>query len=182
MFQRRVLDLVGQVASTFGFQFWCWYPAGKYQAIQPSINPLEKGAWGTVPLYNASFLFVPPDAEGAAQRKGEWLLEVLVAPDTGFTERGKSEANPADFPDPAQCESRLKLYAFIVLRDMKKNWVFGIYEKTSWPEQDGIAETDDNGVRVIGLQANLARLADRDAVRALVDRFREMVKREGGVV
>ena len=183
MFQRRVLDLVEQVSKAFGFQFWYWCPAGKCQGIQPSGNPIEKGAWLTLPVFNASFLFLPPDTNDGEQRKGQWLLDIHVVPDTGFSKRGKMEPDPANFPDPNKCQSMLGLYAFIVTKHVKKNWVFGIWGKYEWPEQDGVADTDEEGgIRVLGLRTGLAHLGDRDAVLTLANRFRDMVRKEGGVV
>jgi hypothetical protein len=184
MFQRRVLDLVeliGQlIGDDIGLQFLRWCPRGKYSGLPPGMNPLEENAWKMLPLYNAKFLFAPPDTQPGKRLKGEWLLEIRVVPDTGFTQQGRGEADPSDFAN-TQCESRLELYAFIVLTDMNERWL-RLSRRSVLPERDDIAMDGANGIRVIGLRKNLTHLADRAAVEKLAGRFRGIVKREGGNV
>jgi hypothetical protein len=77
----------------------------------------------------------------------------------------------------------LYMYAFIVKEDMPgKKWWRNVYEDSEWPNEDGVAESNDAGVSVIGLSSDLASLADSSAVDSLADRFRELVKAHGGIV
>jgi hypothetical protein len=179
----HIAELRGKVpAGQVGFeeQFLRWCPRGKYSGLPPGMNPLEENAWKMLPLYNAKFLFAPPDTQPGKRLKGEWLLEIRVVPDTGFTQQGRGEADPSDFAN-TQCESRLELYAFIVLTDMNERWL-RLSRRSVLPERDDIAMDGANGIRVIGLRKNLTHLADRAAVEKLAGRFRGIVKREGGNV
>ena len=183
LFQRRILDLVEQLSGMLGRRFWCWLPAGMDEAIRGGASPSEKNAWKMLPLHNAEFFFLPPGAEpNASPREGQWLLELSVTPDGGYTDGGRAEANPIEFTDPADCQSTIYLCAFIVKKDMAINW-WPLYQSSDWPKnEDGVAETVRDGVRAVGVAIDLAALHDRTALEALSKRFRELVEAEGGVV
>lgn len=119
LFQRRILDLVEQLSGMLGRRFWCWLPAGMDEAIRGGVSPSEKNAWKMLPLHNAEFFFLPPGAEpNASPREGQWLLELSITPDGGYTDGGRAEANPIEFTDPADCQSTIYLCAFIVKKDI----------------------------------------------------------------
>jgi hypothetical protein len=184
LFQRRILDLAEQLSGKLGQQFYYWLPAGDEEAVRGSANPFERNAWKMLPLFDASFLYLLPGVNATdAPRKGQWLLELLLSPDDGQPEGGRGEANPAEFADPAQCHSKIYLYAFIVQEDVQgKDWWRGVYQNSEWPEEDGVVKANGAGVCVIGLSSDLASLADSSAVDSLADRFRELVKTQGGNV
>ena len=184
LFQRRILDLVDQLSGKLGHEFYYWLPSGDEEAIRGGANPLERSAWKMLPLFDASFLYLPPGVKGDdPPQRGQWLLELLSNPDDGQPESGRGDPNPADFADPAQCRSTLYMYALIVKEDMPgKKWWRNVYEASEWPDEDGVAESNDAGVSVIGLSSDLASLADSSAVDSLADRFRELVKEHGGIV
>lgn len=183
LFQQRIMDLVAQLSGKLGQSFWYWLPSGDEEAILGSKNPVERSAWKMLPLFDASFLFLQPEATNAsAPRKGQWALEVLLCFDDGQPEGGRGEPNPADFANPALCRSKIYLYAYVVQEDIQGEWWRHVYQSSEWPEEDGIAETNTKGVRVIGLSSDLASLSDSSAVFELADRFGELVRAQGGSV
>jgi hypothetical protein len=185
LFQRRILDLLEELSGKLGQQFYYWLPSGdpEAQAILPSKNPCERNSWKMLPLFDASFLFLPPGVNPSdAPRKGQWLLELLICPDDGQPEKGGTgEVNPVDFPDPAGCHSMIHLYACIIQEDMQGGW-WRLYSSLEWPEEDGVAEAGSAGVRLIALSGDLASLSNSAAVKDLADRFRELVNAQGGNV
>lgn len=183
LFQQRILDLVAELSGQLGQQFYYWLPSGdpEAQAILPSKNPCERNSWKMLPLFDASFLFLPPGVNpGDVPRKGQWLLKLLVRPDDGRKENGgRGEVNPVDFPDPAECHSMIHLYSCIVQEDVSGGW-WRLYSNQKWPEEDGVAQTGGASVRLIALSGDLASLSDLAAVKDLAGRFRELVKAQGG--
>ena len=184
LFQRRILDLGDQLSSKLRRQFYYWLPSGDEEAIRGASNPFERSAWKMLPLFDASFLYLPQGVSGTdTPRKGQWMLELLISPDEGEPEDATDESNPAEFADPARCRSKLYLDAFIIEEDLPgQNWWDGVYQSSEWPEEDGGATPHDEGFVVIGLSADLALLSDSTAVDRLADRFRELVKAHGGDV
>lgn len=178
-FQRRMLDLLEELSGKLGQEFYYWLPAGDQGSIRAADNPMRTSPWKLLPMYNASFLFLPHGFEPDAPRKGQWLLELLFY-DDGEPDGGGEEPNPAEFDDPAESHSKIYLCAFISQENLQKNWYSGIYVASEWPELDEVPEAKLDGVRVIGLSVDIASLPDSSAVDALADRFRALVKRQGG--
>ena len=183
LFQRRIMDLVAQLSGKLGQSFWYWLPAGDEEAILGSKNPVDRDSWKMLPLFDASFLFLPPGVvPSSAPQKGQWLLELLLCVDDGEPEGGRGEPNPAEFADPTTCHSMICLYAFIVQEDIQGEWWRNVYQRSEWPEEDGVAETNSSGVRVVALSSDLAALSDSASVNSLAERLRELVISVGGNV
>jgi hypothetical protein len=183
LFQRRILDLLEQLAGELGQSFWYWLPSGDEEAIRGGASPFERSAWKMLPLFDASFLFLPRGVDpNNAPRNGQWLLVLQLCPDDGQPEGGKGEPNPAEFADPVGCRSMIYLYAFIVQEDIQGEWWRNVYKSSEWPEADGVAETNSQGVCAIGLSREVASLSDSAAASGLADRFRELVRTKGGKV
>jgi hypothetical protein len=180
-FQRRILSLLDQLSQRLGQRFYYWLPSGDAEAIMAASNPFDRSEWKLLPLFDASFLFLPLEADHNAQRKGAWLFEVLVSPDDGYPEEAAEEMNPADLTDPADSRSTIYLCAFIALKDMEKNWYSGIYLDTEWPAKDEVAETRGD-VRVVSLTMDLSALPDGDSIQDLAERFRSLVRDAGDSV
>ncbi|MGA3023562.1 MAG: hypothetical protein ABSF98_02210 [Bryobacteraceae bacterium] len=180
-FQRRVLSVIDQLRQTLGGRrFYRWLPSGDDEAIMAASNPFDRSDLKMIPLWDASFLFLPPDGDPHAQAKGQWLLEVLVSPDDGYPEDDARELRPADFKDPVECRSTIYLCAIIALKDMERNWYSEIYLNTEWPKEDGVPETRDD-VCVVGLTVDLSILPDYESIESVGERFREVVRAAGGL-
>jgi hypothetical protein len=181
LFQRRVMDLMAELSGKLGQSFWYWLPSGDEEAILGSKNPVERSAWKMLPLFDASFLFLPPGVvPSSAPQKGQWLLQLILCIDDGQPEGGRGEPNPVEFADATMCHSMIYLYAFIVQEDIQGEWWRNVYLKSEWPEEDGVAETNSQGVRVVALSSDLAALSDSASVIRLGDQFRELVISQGG--
>ena len=134
-----------------------------------------------LPLLDASFLFLPPGVQGKdSPVKGQWLMELLVGPDDGVPEEGVEEPDPSKFADPVGCHSIIYLYAFIAQKNIQGDWWSSVYESSEWPENDGTCQENNEGVLVVGLSSDMASLPDSSAVNSLADRFRELVRAQGG--
>jgi len=80
-----------------------------------------------------------------------------------------------------ECHSIIYLYAFVARKDIQGDWWNNVYDCSTWPEIDGASEENSEGVLVIRLSADMASLPDSFAVNSLADRFRELVKAQGGI-
>jgi hypothetical protein len=181
LFQQRIMDLVAQLSGTLGQTFWYWLPSGDDEAILGSKNPVERSTWKMLPLFGASFLFLPPGVDPSSPpRKGQWLLEVLLYLDDGQPDGGRREPNPVEFLDPAMCHSPICVFAFIVQEDIQGEWWRNVYKCSEWPEEDGVAETNSHGICVASLSSDLAALPDAASVSRLAERFRKLVIAQGG--
>jgi hypothetical protein len=179
LFQRRILDLVQELGGKLGQEFYVWLPAGDNETISWLRNPLQTSAWKMLPINDASFLFLPPDADHNTPRKGEWLLEILFY-DDGEPDESSEELTLQGFRDPAESHSKIYLCAFVAQEDLgEMNWHSAVYQKTEWPEQEGVPEARGEGLRVIGLSVDLADLPDSSAVENLAERFRNLVNAQG---
>lgn len=108
LFQRRVLDVVEEISTKLGHDFYYWLPSGDEEAVRGGANPCDRSAWKMLPLFDANFLYLPPGVKSTdTPRKGQWLLEIIVCPDDGEPEGGKGESNPLEFGDPAKCSSKI---------------------------------------------------------------------------
>jgi len=184
LFQRRILDLVDQLSGKLELKFWYWWPSGNELAIRAADDPCGRDAWKMLPLFDARFFYLPrgvnvPDSP----QKRQWFLGLLLSPDDGHSEGGRGEADPAKFADPAQCRSRIYLYAFIVLNNVQGNWdtIYNAHKNSKWPKEGPAVDANDE-VRVVCLSSDLASLADASDVDSFAIRFRELVEKEGGEV
>lgn len=183
-YQRRMMDLVQVIADGFDTQeFYAWSPISFARPTQLTTSPLKKWAWDGLPFYKASFLFKPVGGDPHNLKAGDWLLEIFLDSDDVDLDTTHGEPDASKFPDATTTSSQLKLVAWKCTEDVSANWFHDVWAKGSWPETDDEIAQQPNypEITATSLTVSLDEISDREAVVALMNKFRAKVQSNLGI-
>ena len=182
LYQRRVVDIIRLIADTLGYRFYRWETEDIIGRMpgRTTTDPFSEGSWiwSTLPLYRMSLLYLPTTLDWNVQKKGEWMLEIVVETDSGFSEREDDlERAPSEFKAADQSETFLRLYAWYCTGDGNVGWFSNIWNELDWPEQDDevTVEHPTVPVRLLRRSLDLSTLPDRASVERAIAEFRTVV-------
>lgn len=188
MYQRRVLDLVSQIAEKFDLTFYAWAPQEYERLGRFTTDPTKKWAWDMLPLYNTSFLYLQEAADRNRTRTGDWMLEIAVISDEGYNPKAleNGEVNASQFPPAEQTRSILGLYAWRSTKTLDRNWFNSIWdswdsEKMGWPEDGDLVENAERNIMIVGKTFDLSDLSDKTAVETAVAGFKLLLGNKLGI-
>jgi len=174
-YQKRIFDIVTLIVEEFDdMTFYNWRTLHAGHPCRTGTNPLGgRWVWDMLPMVKVSYLFLPGGCDHNATLPGQWMLEVLVVSDDGFSDPNDgSEPDPANFEKAEQSNSTLSLIAWYCRGETSKNWLGGVWHALDWPEKDGEkADYADPPFTVFRRDFSLATLLDKDAVRAAAADF-----------
>lgn len=182
-YQRRVLDACRHIADRLSCDFYYTvYHGGRAPA--PGNRPFQGYDWAMLPLYNFSLLFLPPGelADPNAMKANDWMLEVRVINDSTYLAMdGKWEKEPSRTKDPKDGGTSVVLYAFLNTADLKRNWLWDVYQKTRWPAPRTLVRDEARSTAVYSVPFELSRLLDRDAIDEAVSEFATAIQTNLGI-
>lgn len=188
MYQRRVLDLVSQIAEKFDLEFYAWSPEEYERLGRFTTDPTKNSAWDMLPLYNTSFLYLPEDADRNRTRVGDWMLEIAVISDEGYNCKAleNGEVDASQFLPAEKTRSILGLYAWRSTKTLDRNWFNSIWdswdsEKMGWPKDGGLVENAERNIMIIGKTFDLSDLSDETAVETAVAGFKVLFGNKLGI-
>jgi hypothetical protein len=185
MYQRRVLDLVSEIAEKFDLVFYAWSPQEYDRLGRFTTDPTKNWAWDMLPLYNTSFLYLPEGADPNRIRAGDWMLEIAVISDQGYNGKAleNGEVDASLFLPAEKTRSILGLYAWRGTKALDCNWFNSIWdsEKMDWPKDGELAENARNNIKIVGKVFELSSLSDYAAVEAAVANFKLLVGNKLGI-
>ncbi|MBB3020417.1 hypothetical protein FHR70_003498 [Microvirga lupini] len=183
-YQRRALDIIRLIADGFdGHEFYLWEPVNNDRPVGRLKDPTTRWAWDMLPMGKMTYLCLPQGAERNHPKAGEWMLEITLDSDTGFSdpETGE-EPDPQDFTDVAKSVSKIRLVAWQCTSSADLNWYEDVWNSTDWPDQDGeLVEHSDPPFRALSKEYDLKHLADKSAVNNAVTEFKALLKAKMGI-
>ncbi len=175
-YQRRILDIVALVAGEFEeHEFYGWETYPRDRPCGRWKDPTGKWAWDLLPLHQASFLYLPPDADRNRPAAGQWMLEIVVKADDGFEDpETGDEPDASDFTDATSTSSKISMYGWLCTASCERHWLNGVWHHGEWPDEDGApVEHSTPPFKIVGQSFDLAELADESAVKDAVAKFKE---------
>ncbi|MGH6956450.1 MAG: hypothetical protein ACREEW_07265 [Caulobacteraceae bacterium] len=183
-YQDRLFDIIRAIAGEFdSLKFYVWQPNSAAR-IDGTTNPLTRSPWFAFPMMNVSYLYRSGDDPNYA-KAGDWLLDIRVISDSGFDDSNDSRltADPDDFPGIEATSSRINLYAFYFVGDIKGNLLRDVWNQLEWPATNGeVGEPTTHSVRTLGMTFDIAELGDKDAVLAATRTFKNTASAAFGAV
>ena len=125
-------------------------------------------------MVQVSYLFLPSDVNRNSTLPGQWMLEVHLNSDDGFTKPADgTEPDPDAFRGAAESVSQISIYAWYCTAETNQNWISGVWDVMQWPEDNQILETVDPPFKVFGKTVDLADLPNHQAVKAFASTFKD---------
>jgi hypothetical protein len=184
-YQKRVFDMVKLVVEEFDdMTFYNWRTLHAGHPCRTGTDPMSgRWTWDMLPMVHVSYLFLPGGGDHNSTLPGQWMLEVFVNSDDGFSKaEDGSEPDPVDFKAAEESTSKVSLFAWYCRGETSKNWINGVWQAIDWPEVDGEKiDYADPPFTVFRRDFDLATLPDKDAVRAAAASFRATASEALGV-
>lgn len=135
-----------------------------------------------LPMYHASFLFLPQDADRDNPKERDWMLEVAINADKGLVDNASEPDDEAFELPAAEAASTLTFIAWRCDAATSANWYYKIWQMSSWPGEDGVVtESEAYPVTLIKKTYGLADLADAEAVSNAVLAFKQLIQIQLGI-
>lgn len=189
LYQRRAVDIIKLINKAFGHKFYVWETEDSIGKMpgQKTTDPFgdNKWIWSTLPLYRMSLLYLPPSLEPNRQIMGEWMCEIFVETDTGFSENeDETEPAPANFTPADESNTFLRLYAWYCTQDGTLNWFDGIWNEMDGPEQDDevTAEHPNVPIKILRKSFELSKLNDEPSVERAIGEFKSALSQHFEVI
>lgn len=183
-YQRRAMHLVQLMGDQFSeMSFFLWSNNRCENPPRADVNPMRGWAWDMLPLYGASFLYLPHGADRTNPRKGDWMLDICILADTGFQyDVDDNEPDQSSFVEPLLARSELCLIAWQCTADISTSWR-SIWKNNDWPDGNEVPlEHPDASIRVMKKTFDLAKIPDEHAVKKSAFEFKEAVAKHFGIV
>ena len=184
-YQKRVFDMVKLFVEEFDdMTFYNWRTLHAGHPCRTGTNPMgDRWTWDMLPMVRASYLFLPGGSDHNATLPGQWMLEVFINSDGGFSEAEDGyEPDPANFEAAEKSTSTVSLFAWYCRGETSKNWLGGVWKTLDWPGADGEkVDHADPPFTVFRRDFDLATLPDKDAVRAAAASFQASASEALGI-
>ena len=186
LYQRHVKGTISAIGEGLGMTSYVWQPTFSHRPDLLDGKVLTHSSWNELPLFDASFLFLPPKAAGNLMRPTDWMLDVRLTSDSAWTMEttghfGRLESasrsgwvDPADF-DPANLTaSFLTIFAGQPLHERHSVW-HREWKSARYPEVDTLNDdVGDKGIwRAYGKRVVLEALLTAEQIDEVVATFRQ---------
>lgn len=184
-FQQRILDTVRLISEQFDdrlFYQWSNYKASP--VARTGTSPFNFAPEHFLPLYGASFLFTSSDIERAKLQKGNWMLEICVAPDTAHLKSYLADLpfDPvaSEFGTPETTQSIIRLVAWKCDSEYpgSSTWFQDVWRSLEWPPLDSDGEIFkqlDGSITSVAMSVNISQLADRQQIIDFSSEVKELM-------
>ncbi|KAB2678084.1 hypothetical protein [Brucella tritici] len=184
-FQQRILDTVRLISEQFDdrlFYQWSNYKASP--VARTGTSPFNFAAEHFLPLYGASFLFTSSDPERAKVQKGNWMLEICVAPDTAHLKSYLADLpfDPvaSEFGTPETTQSIIRLIVWKCESEYSdgSTWLHDVWGSLDWPplDTDGEIFTQlDGSITSVAMSVSMSQLADRQQIIDFSSETKELI-------
>ncbi|MDR7221298.1 hypothetical protein [Aminobacter aminovorans] len=176
-YQRRVYDILQLITDEFGdMSFYYWQTMHAGRPCNSGTNPLNRWTWDMLPMMQTSYLFLPNTVDRNETRPGQWMLEVYLSSDDGFSRTaGSGEPDPMHFEDAANSASSITMYAWLCCEPSNLNWFTGVWSgvpKAQRPEDSQVCASQNPPFKIFAKRFDLADFPDKTSVTMAVMQFR----------